>query len=47
MPKSGMIWNSKWRPTVPAKIGRTRRRRKVSVASRPPSLEKKRPSKCT
>ena len=21
MPKSGMIWNSKWRPTVPAKTG--------------------------
>ena len=26
-----MIWKSKWRPSVPAKIGRTRRSRKLSI----------------
>jgi hypothetical protein len=42
-----MIWNSKCLATVPAKIGRTRRSRKLSIASAPSSFGKKRPSKCT
>jgi hypothetical protein len=42
-----MIWNSKWRPSVPARIGRTRRSRKLSGAAACAAAGKKRPSKCT
>ena len=46
-PKSGITLNSKYLPSVPCRIGRTRRSVNVLIASAPSSPEKKRPSNCT